>query len=51
MQLKDGDSVLWYWAEFGPNGGPPTLELGPVAAQKNCYRVIVVATTRASRCR
>ena len=26
VQLKDGDSVLWYWAEFGPNGGPPTLE-------------------------
>jgi hypothetical protein len=40
VQLKDGDSVLWYWAEFGPNGGPPTLQLGPVPAQKNCYRVI-----------
>ena len=23
--LKDGDSVLWYYAEFGPTGGPPTL--------------------------
>ena len=40
VALKDGDSVVWYWATFGPNGGPPTLELGPVAAQKNCYRVI-----------
>ena len=35
--LKDGDSVLWYWAEFGPNGGPPTLALQ--ADGKNCYRV------------
>jgi hypothetical protein len=40
VQLKDGDSVIWYWAEFGPNGGPPTLQLGAVPAQKNCYRVI-----------
>jgi hypothetical protein len=40
LQLKDGDSVLWYWAEFGANGGPPTLELGRAAARKNCYRVI-----------
>jgi hypothetical protein len=27
VQLKDGDTVLWYWATFGPNGGPPTLLL------------------------
>ena len=40
VQLKDGDSVLWYWAVFGPNGGPPTLQLSPVAGQKSCYRVI-----------
>ena len=37
VQLKDGDSVLWYWAEFGPNGGPPTLDLK--ADGKGCYRV------------
>ena len=27
VALKDGDLVLWYWATFGPAGGPPTLEL------------------------
>ena len=27
VALKDGDRVLWYYAEFGPNGGPPTLRL------------------------
>jgi hypothetical protein len=37
VQLKDGDSVLWYWADFGASGGPPTLELK--ADGKNCYRV------------
>ena len=26
VQLKDGDHVLWYYATFGPTGGPPTLE-------------------------
>ena len=25
--LKDGDHVLWYYATFGPTGGPPTLEV------------------------
>ncbi len=34
LQLKDGDTVLWYYAEFGPSGGPPTLE---VHAAKGCY--------------
>ena len=33
--LKDGDSVLWYYATFGPNGGPPTLQLSPVTG--GCY--------------
>jgi Domain of unknown function (DUF4430) len=42
VELKDGDSVLWYWAEFGPTGGPPTLNLAAVAQQKNCYRVTAV---------
>jgi len=37
--LKDGDSVLWYWADFGPNGGPPTLLLAKSGATGNCYRV------------
>jgi hypothetical protein len=33
--LKDGDSVLWYYATFGSNGGPPTLLLNP--ASGGCY--------------
>jgi len=33
--LKDGDSVLWYYATFGANGGPPTLQVKPAA--KACY--------------
>jgi len=39
VTLKDGDRVLWYWATFGPTGGPPTLSLraGP---KRNCYRVV-----------
>jgi hypothetical protein len=36
VELKDGDVVLWYWATFGPSGGPPTLRLGK--AGKGCYR-------------
>jgi hypothetical protein len=35
--LKDGDVVLWYWAAFGPTGGPPTLELKRLPG--NCYLV------------
>ncbi|MDX6439293.1 MAG: hypothetical protein QOF45_1876 [Gaiellaceae bacterium] len=35
--LKDGDVVLWYYATFGPAGGPPTLELQRLPA--NCYVV------------
>ena len=31
--LKDGDVVLWYYATFGPTGGPPTLELQRLPAQ------------------
>ena len=37
VTLEDGDSVLWYYAIFGPSGGPPTLALGAVAG--GCYRV------------
>jgi hypothetical protein len=35
VQLKDGDVVEWYYATFGPTGGPPTLVLK--AATKKCY--------------
>jgi hypothetical protein len=35
LQLKDGDTVEWYWATFGPSGGPPTLTLTQTA--KGCY--------------
>ena len=38
VQLKDGDRVLWYWATFGPSGGPPTLLL--IRRGRNCYRVV-----------
>ena len=38
VTLKPGDRVLWYWATFGPNGGPPTLSLK--RAKRNCYRVV-----------
>jgi hypothetical protein len=37
VALKDGDVVLWYWATFGPAGGPPTLELRRLPG--NCYVV------------
>ncbi len=35
VQLKDGDVVEWYYATFGPTGGPPTLELKMTS--KGCY--------------
>jgi hypothetical protein len=38
VALKDGDRVLWYWATFGPSGGPPTLLL--LRRGRNCYRVV-----------
>lgn len=39
VTLKDGDTVLWYWATFGPAGGPPTLAL-KAGNKRNCYRVL-----------
>jgi hypothetical protein len=39
VQLKAGDRVLWYWATFGPSGGPPTLSLR-TGAKRGCYRVV-----------
>lgn len=41
--LKDGDQLLWYWAEFGPSGGPKTLTLQRLPG--NCYRVLAVDDT------
>ena len=38
IELREGDRVLWYWATFGPTGGPPTLLLARTA--RNCYRVV-----------
>jgi hypothetical protein len=38
LELKDGDRVLWYWATFGPTGGPPTLML--TRTGRNCYRAV-----------
>jgi hypothetical protein len=35
VKLADGDRVLWYFADFGPSGGPPTLTVK--AAAKGCY--------------
>ena len=37
VTLKDADDVLWYYADFSPAGGPPTLVLKPAAA--GCYAV------------
>jgi hypothetical protein len=36
--LEEGDRVLWYWATFGPTGGPKTLLLQK--RPKGCYRVL-----------
>jgi len=38
LQVKDGDVVLWYWADFTEAGGPPTLELS--RERGGCYRVV-----------
>jgi len=35
VQLQEGDTVLWYWAQFGVAGGPKTLDLKKTKA--NCY--------------
>lgn len=40
VQLKDGDTVLWYYATFGPTGGPPTLQLS--RAGKGCYAAVAL---------
>ena len=43
VTLKAGDVVLWYWAEFGESGGPPTLQLSRDDA--GCYRVLATNDT------
>jgi len=47
VELKDGDRVLWYWATFGPTGGPPTLLL--TRTGRNCYRVVAENDAGADR--
>ena len=37
-RLRDVDAVLWYWAQFGVAGGPPTLVLE--RRPRNCYQVL-----------
>jgi hypothetical protein len=37
-RLKSGDTLLWYWAQFGIAGGPKTLVLSRVG-KSPCYRV------------
>jgi hypothetical protein len=36
VALRDGDVVLWYWATFSEQGGPPTLVLRRIV--RNCYQ-------------
>jgi hypothetical protein len=38
--LQPGDEVLWYYATFGPAGGPPTLDL--VRLGDGCFRAFEV---------
>ena len=38
VTLRDGDRVLWYWAQFEGPSGPPTLRL--VRLRGGCYRVV-----------
>jgi hypothetical protein len=37
VQLKEGDTVLWYWAQFGIAGGPKTLVL---QRKGRCYTAL-----------
>jgi hypothetical protein len=39
VRLQKGDTVLWYWAQFGIAGGPKTLVLSRVGKAR-CYRVL-----------
>jgi Domain of unknown function (DUF4430) len=35
--LKEGDRVLWYYAKFGPTGGPKTLVIEKRRRPKLCF--------------
>jgi hypothetical protein len=37
VELRDGDVVLWYWAQFSESGGPATLDLQ--RRPGGCYQV------------
>ena len=37
--MKDGDTVLWYWATFSEQGSTPTLLLRR-RPKANCYSVV-----------
>jgi len=39
VTLRDGDTVLWYYATFGAAGGPKTLVLERAGSRTGCYRV------------
>ena len=39
VRLTAGDTVLWYWAQFGIAGGPKTLVLSR-PGKTPCYRVV-----------
>jgi hypothetical protein len=39
VTLKNGDTVLWYWATFNGPQGPPTL-LVKRLARRGCYRAL-----------
>ena len=38
-RLRAGDQVLWYFARFGPQGGPRTLDL--VRTRDGCFRALL----------
>jgi len=38
-RLQAGDEVLWYFARFGPQGGPKTLDL--VRTRAGCFRALL----------
>jgi hypothetical protein len=39
-ELEEGDRVLWYFARFGPAGGPKTLDLR--TSTRTCFRAVIV---------
>jgi len=43
--VKEGDEVLWYYATFGPTGGPLTLDLE--RSGRGCFRAFQVDDTGA----